>query len=348
MILGVRNTTYSSPSHPQELEQTGGQLSKGDGKDLNSMRLLLHAMTRSPALPSLLLHLVVLATAASTRRRGCGEAVAAFGAARSLPRRSSRRQPSVRLKGCNSVSLLSAAAKSDVIDAEGAMTAFFSSREEWLPLFRSVAGSDLPADTASLLDSLTAASGGGSGRNTEVDLSETNSPWQRLEAIPQDEENRAVVAKFLDAMQDSLLAIPVNEVPDPETAVDDENDKLFVEEGRRLLAIGRFHVLRGNQGGTVESVDALFAHCWSEVLELSRAGTAHSGSLILLPSYELSDLRRFADMNVVQPLQWLGVHADFEVVSLQRDSPAIRLIYKLSDVPAGAYTEEEGFAASEE
>jgi hypothetical protein len=56
-------------------------------------------------------------------------------------------------------------------------------------------------------------------------------------------------------------------------------------------------------------------------------------------------LRRFADMNVVRPLEWLGLQSDFEVVSLQRDSPAIRLLYKLNRMPAGTYTEEEGFAA---
>ena len=230
----------------------------------------------------------------------------------------------------------------DVIDTEGAMAAFFSAREEWLPLFRSVAGSDLPADTASLLGSLASSS-----TDTVIDFHESSSPWRRFDAIPQDAANRDILAKFLDSMQESLLAIPVNEVPDPETADDDEDDLHFVEEGRRLLAISRFHVLRDNHGGSVEAVDALFAHCWSEVMELSRAGTAHTGSLILLPSYELSNLRRFADMNVVKPLEWLGVHADFEVVSLQRDSPAIRLIYKLNKLPAGTYTEEDGFAASE-
>ena len=232
----------------------------------------------------------------------------------------------------------------DVIDTEGAMAAFFSSREEWLPLFRSVAGSGLPADTASLLDSLVGSS---TTTTTDIviDFHENSRPWRRFEAIPQQDDDRAVLAKFLDSMHQSLLAIPVNEVPDPDTTDDDEDDLHFLEEGRRMLCLNRFHVLRENQGGSVESVDALFTHCWSEVMELSRAGTAHTGSLILLPDYELSDLRRFADMNVVRPLQWLGIHTDFEVVSLQRDSPAIRLLYKLNEMPAGAYTEDEGFAA---
>lgn len=258
-------------------------------------------------------------------------------------------------KGKKSEKTYGAAPMKDVIDTEGAMAAFFSSREEWLPLFRSVAGSGLPVDTALLLDSLVESSSSSTStittttteETTLIDFHENSSPWRRFDAIPMDDDERKILASFLDAMQESLLAIPVNEVPNPDTADDDEDDLHFVEEGRRLLAISRFHVLRENQGGSVESVDALFAHCWSEVMELSRTGTAHTGSLILLPDYELSDLRRFADMNIVQPLEWLGVHADFEVVSLQRDSPAIRLIYKLNKLPAGAYTEEDGFAASE-
>jgi hypothetical protein len=233
----------------------------------------------------------------------------------------------------------------DVIDVEGAMASFFESREEWLPAFRSIAGSSMSEDTAALLASLGQDNVG--IPDAAIDFHEESSPWRRSRAIPQDEEERQVLAKFLDAMQASLLAIPVNEVANPETDPDDENDLQFVEEGRRLLALGRFQVLRAIQGGSVESVDSLFAHCWSEVMELSQTGTAHSGSLILVPEYDFSDLRRFVDMNLVKPLEWLGVQSDFEVVSLQRDSPAIRLIYKLNAIPTGTYTEEEGFAASE-
>ena len=164
-------------------------------------------------------------------------------------------------------------------------------------------------------------------------------------------------------MHQSLLDIPVNEVPGFEdtamTIEDDEDDVHFLEEGRRLLALSRFHVLRDNRGGSVESVDALFAHVWSELAELARADTPHTGSIILLPDYELDSLRRFTDMSVQQPLRWLGLMggsgssaassttaARFEVVSLQRDSPAIRVLYKLEEMRSSAgYTEEEGFAA---
>jgi hypothetical protein len=250
--------------------------------------------------------------------------------------------------------------KKDVIDQEGAMVSFFSSREEWLPLFRSVAGKDLPKDTALLLDGIISSSEiGTTSTSVDIDIHESSNPWKRFNPIPQDEEHRTILARFLDSMQESLLAIPVVEQASLNSGnnVDfdeDENDLHFVEEGRRLLAINRFHVIPHVDGcmdsTTIAAVDALFTHCWSEILVLSQAGTVHSGSLILLPNqYELVNVRRFIEMNIIQPLRWLGVHSDFEISSFQRDSPAIRLIYKLNAIPATtSYTEEDGFAATKE
>jgi hypothetical protein len=217
------------------------------------------------------------------------------------------------------------------------MAAFFSSREEWLPLFRSLAGSALPRDAEGFLGGPWSGGGGG-----EFEFHEESGPWRRRGAVPDDEEDRKVLSGFLDSVHQSLLDIPVDE----ETQEDD-NDLQFLEEGRRMLAINRFHVLRGNVGGSVESVDALFSMCWSELMEMRNQDREHTGSLILLPDCELSDLRRFADMNLLRPLEWLGIHADFEIVSMQRGSPAIRVLYKLQDMPKGGYTEEEGFAAGE-
>jgi hypothetical protein len=250
--------------------------------------------------------------------------------------------------------------RKEVIDREGAMISFFSGREEWMPLFRSIAGNDLPKDTAVLLDSIDAPLERTASQN--IDITETSYPWKLFNAIPVDEEHRTRLARFLDSMQESLLAIPVVEQSNCGLAIgdeknsdflEDENDVQFVEEGRRLLAINRFHVLSDEpafdgDSSTMESMDALFTHCWSEILFLSQAGIVHSGSLILLSNqYELINVRRFIEMNVIQPLQWLGIQNDFEVCSFQRDSPAIRLIFKLNDLPATAsYNEEDGFAAS--
>lgn len=221
----------------------------------------------------------------------------------------------------------------DMIDSEAAMQNFFSSREEWMPLFRSIA-TDTSCQAMSFL---------GSDIDIEIDFHETSEPWKRLQAIPEQEEDRQVLGGFLDSMQQALVDIPVNEAVD-----DDDNDLQFLEEGRRMLAVSRFQVLRENQGGSVESNDALFATCWNELMELSSTGEKHTGSLIVLPEYDLTDLRRFTDMNLLRPLEWLGVHADFEISSMQRGSPAIRLLYKLKDMPSTPYTAEKGFAAADD
>jgi hypothetical protein len=221
----------------------------------------------------------------------------------------------------------------DMIDSEAAMQNFFSSREEWIPLFRSIA-TDTSCQAMNFL---------GNDIDIEIDFHETSEPWKRLQAIPVHDEDRLVLGGFLDSVQQALVDIPVNEAVD-----DDDNDMQFLEEGRRMLACSRFQVLRENQGGSVESNDALFATCWNEVMELCLAGEKHTGSLILLPKYELTDLRRFTDINLLRPLEWLGVHADFEVSSMQRGSPAIRLLYKLKDMPSTPYTAEKGFEAVED
>jgi hypothetical protein len=58
----------------------------------------------------------------------------------------------------------------------------------------------------------------------------------------------------------------------------------------------------------------------------------------LLPGYDIVDLRRFTDMNLRRPLDWLGVSDSFEVASFNRGViSAIRMLHKLSDIP----TDEE-------
>ena len=213
----------------------------------------------------------------------------------------------------------------DLIDNEGAMKEFFESNEEWWPMFRSVAQSaSVPA--MSML-------GGTHGEVIAFD--EESTPWEELEEQPKDEQDRKVLAGFLDSMQQSLLDIPVDEL-----VKEDDNDLHFLEEGRRMLALTRFQVLRNNAGGSVENYDSLFKTVWSELGFLAQLDEENTGSLILLPDYDLADLRRFTDMNLLRPLQWLGMEDMFEIVSLQRDSPAIRLIHKLSDMPTDAYLEE--------
>ena len=210
----------------------------------------------------------------------------------------------------------------DVIDAEAAMSHFFSSREEWLPLFRWMATDpDCPAESFLGGDLL-----------SELEFHEETTPWRRLEAIPNDEDDRMVLASFLDETQQALIEIPVSNSKE-----DDEDDIEFLEEGRRLLALQRFHVLRS------ESVmdNTLFETCWNELAHLTEQDEAHTGSIILLPDCDdLADLRRFTDMNLMRPLEWLGLDEFFEISSFSRGSPAIRLFYKLNDMPTDTYRDD--------
>lgn len=210
----------------------------------------------------------------------------------------------------------------DLIDNEGAMKEFFETNEEWWPLFRSVTQS-ATAPSMSFL---------GGKHGEAIDINEEAAPWEELQQQPSDEKDRHVLAAFLDAMQQSLLDIPVNELVE-----DDDNDLHFLEEGRRMLALNRFHVLRDNSGGSIENFDSLFKTVWCELALLTQSDEESTGSLIVLPDYDLKDLRRFTDMNLLRPLEWLGLEDRFEISSLKRDSPAIRLIYKLQDMPTDDY-----------
>jgi hypothetical protein len=206
----------------------------------------------------------------------------------------------------------------DLIDMESAMREFFSSKEEWKPLFRSIAeGPSSPA--MSFIDGTDISN---------FEFHETTSPWKRLEAIPTEDADRDVLATFLDSVQASLLDIPVDE-----TTEDDELDLHFLEEGRRMLVCSRFHVVMGTEKGSIDSFDSLFAACWNEIMHLGEADEADTGSLIVVPGSDIEDLRRFTDMNLQRPLQWLGIDSNFEVATMRKGLSAIRLIHKLSDIP---------------
>lgn len=206
----------------------------------------------------------------------------------------------------------------DIIDIESAMKDFFSTNDEWGPLFRSlVDGPSVPA--MSYIDHHDTSS---------FEFHERTSPWRRLDAIPTGDFERETLASFLDNMQSSLLDIPVTEGTE-----DDDNDLQFLEEGRRLLVCSRFHVVQGVEANSVESYSNLFSICWNEIAELSQVNEPSTGSIILVPGCDLADLMRFADINLHRPLEWLGLKSIFEVSSLERGSAAIRLIHKLEDIP---------------
>lgn len=210
----------------------------------------------------------------------------------------------------------------DIIDEEAAMTDFFTTREEWSSTFRFLAGESLPSATSPLIPTI---------HNDGADAE----PWELYEGIPQGDKERAVLETFLNSMHQALLDIPVTDsYVGRGEPLENENDTHFLEEGRRMLAVSRFHVLQDNSGGSVESIDSLFTYCWSEMRELMNVGQEHTGSIILLPDYNHGDLRRFTEMNVARPLQWLGLGSDcFEVANLDFGTPAIRLIFKLDEMP---------------
>lgn len=210
-----------------------------------------------------------------------------------------------------------------IIDTEAAMSSFFSTHDEWSPLFRSLVASD----TAPAQDFLGGAT------------DDAASVVRSLPATPTDADDLAVVGAFLDSMQQSLIDIPVDE-----STKDDAADLHFIEEGRRMLVVSRFQVLQQQQqqDDTTPSLsalarnDELFATCWSEMAALARADEIDTGSLILLPDYDLQDLKRFTDMNLHRPLEWLGVNdvaTTFEVASLHRGCAAVRILYRLSGIP---------------
>lgn len=206
----------------------------------------------------------------------------------------------------------------DLIDEESSMREFFESNEAWQPLFRSITTDDsVPA--MSFIESCEEA----------FEFSETSSPWKKLGAIPTDESDIKILGTFLDAMQKSL----VEDIPVDETTKDDDNDLHFIEEGRRMLVCSRYHVVQGMEKGSIDTFDRLFSICWSEIVALGEEGESDTGSLIVTPGFDYDDLRRFVDMNLQRPLQWLGVDG-FEVACLEKGGlGVIRIIHKLSEIP---------------
>lgn len=81
----------------------------------------------------------------------------------------------------------------DLIDEESGMREFFLSNEEWQPLFRSLVGNSL-VPAMSFMESHYKAT-------RDFDFDEETKPWRRLQAIPTKEDDKAVLAEFLDAMQ---------------------------------------------------------------------------------------------------------------------------------------------------
>jgi hypothetical protein len=171
--------------------------------------------------------------------------------------------------------------KDIVIDNEAAMSEFFATNAEWHPLFRSIMMSDTSSSlTASIKrqNDLAAAFDILSIDEEEEIIYHESSPWKKLDAIPTQQEKLDVVATWLDSVQKSLVDLPVNE----SNSEKDDLDMHFINEGKRLLAITRFHVVLNKPSSTSSSLelfhrDELFTTCWSELAELRRANQPDTG-----------------------------------------------------------------------
>jgi len=203
------------------------------------------------------------------------------------------------------------------------MEKFFTDYSDWCPLFKSLlASADAPA--SALL---------GFEEGLIPDPNDS-SPWAHRPNVPAGETDQEVIGLFLNDMHQSLLDIPVQEGEDTKT------DKMFIDEGRRILCVGRYRVLQ--KGADDEK---LFDYCWSEIGSLFMEQTQDTGSMILTPHFD-KELKFFCDINVNAPLKWLGIKKELEVSSVESKNMGIRFIYQLTDIPEQEPTQESLFGTS--
>ncbi|GFH45887.1 hypothetical protein CTEN210_02361 [Chaetoceros tenuissimus] len=216
----------------------------------------------------------------------------------------------------------------DMLQRTEMMKDFFASYDEWHPLFGSIAANDSVLASSHIDASLFTQEG--------LSFSE-ETPWEKLPQMPSGENKDSqmeTVSLVLDSMQKALTDIPVSQDL-YNTNPDDNNDMHFIEEGRRLLVLERFHVLQ-NEG---DAHGDLFRVCWSEIHHLVTEGNTDKGSLIILEEYtseieENGGIEQFVDEKIRLPLQFLGLADSLEVAAFKRGKICIRLIHQLGAVPS--------------
>ena len=243
-------------------------------------------------------------------------------------------------------------------DDETAMHHFFSSYIEWHPLFREVMIS-----SSSSTDTLPAAHIHLPPQEHDISTNLWSSstgtttslyPWKVLPDKPQADQHISTLSLFLDEWQTSLQNIPMDAFKDVEGGY----DLHFLEEGRRTIAVTRFHVVdyyhgadnRNNSGssnnndeeqGTLFDWESqLFQICWSELGHLMNQDEIDTGSLILLPPNDatgsiisLEQVQEFVLEKLIRPMEWLGRANDWEIVAMERGIVGVRLLYKLGEIP---------------
>ena len=213
--------------------------------------------------------------------------------------------------------------------SEEQMSDFFSTYNEWLPLFRNILGDSSSSLASSFLSDVEHQEIWG------ISTAEQRNPWRLLPGKPTEDASLSTLSVFLDELQRSLLDIPLDQL------ITGDNDAHFLEEGRRTIAMTRFHVMEEyitTNSGHDEVEQELFKLCWSEIGHLVSQNEIDTGSLVLLPTTledgkSLEDVLQFIETNIIQPIHWLGIEDDWEVVALERGSIGVRMLYKLSDIP---------------
>ncbi len=206
---------------------------------------------------------------------------------------------------------------------------------------------------------------------------EGRTPWKLLPSKPEHPIPLSHIGTFLDEWQRSLLDIPIDTLTKEEDIGKGNNDLHFLEEGRRTIAVTRFHVVDGDEyaGSTSTTATAateeevvldqweneVFRTCWSEIGHLMSQDIDDTGSLVVLPNIPLpssslfnqeennssleyiQQFQQFVEKKLVQPISWMGRSDDWEIVAMNRGNLAVRLLYKLSAIPdlSEKYSPEE-------
>ncbi|KAL9187304.1 hypothetical protein ACHAXT_001407 [Thalassiosira profunda] len=232
-------------------------------------------------------------------------------------------------------------------EARSSMADFFATHDEWRPLFSHVMSNPTTSLGASPLASSFLSDIEAPEEMWGMSTLERRHPWRLLPGKPTAESSLQILSTFLDEWQQSLLDIPLDSI------VTGDNDMHFLEEGRRTIAVTRFHVLdehhnpelNGGESASSGEKDweaELFRTCWSEVAHLSSQDDADTGSLVLLPNRimggepegaGLDYMRQFVEHKLLRPIRWLGREEDWEIVAMERGSLAVRLLYKLGEIP---------------
>ena len=227
-------------------------------------------------------------------------------------------------------------------EAQASMIKFFATYSDWKPLMKKImcqqsSSSPLAAPLLSDIPQPDQLFG--------ISTLEQRNPWKLLPPKPESDSSLEVISTFLDEWQQSLLDIPLDAL------ITGDNDMHFLEEGRRTIAVTRFHVLEKNNNNNNAHKEEeeevydwemeLFRTCWSEMAHLMSQDENDTGSMVLLPDHLLGDegergldyVQGFVENNLIRPIQWLGRQEDLEITAMERGSLGVRLLYKLSEIP---------------